>query len=109
MRTRHGDDYDDVSPTAEVWQAADGETSVSRYPLTYVPVGPLVSAALTAGAGGPPLLPLPVLTEHAGEGGAGRAAGTDVRAGRARAGATWGMSLPACRAVYGGLRNDAFA
>ncbi|GGW53480.1 hypothetical protein GCM10010340_35040 [Streptomyces griseoloalbus] len=39
MRTRHGDGYDDAPPAAEVWQAADedGETSISRYPLTYVP------------------------------------------------------------------------
>ena len=48
MRTRHGDDYDDISPAAEVWQAADqdGETSVSRYPLTYVPDSWAVHATL---------------------------------------------------------------
>ncbi len=49
MRTRHGDDYDDASPAAEVWQAADedGETvSTSRYPLTHVPDSWAVHATL---------------------------------------------------------------
>jgi hypothetical protein len=47
MRTRHGDDYD-ASPSAEVWQAADGDgkTSVGRYPLTYVPDSWAVHATL---------------------------------------------------------------
>ncbi|MEU7474311.1 hypothetical protein AB0A94_38575 [Streptomyces sp. NPDC044984] len=48
MRVRHGDDHDDTSPAAQVWQAAheDGERSVSRYPLTYVPDSWTVHATL---------------------------------------------------------------
>ncbi|MFF7858771.1 protein-L-isoaspartate(D-aspartate) O-methyltransferase [Streptomyces sp. NPDC007904] len=55
MRTRHGDDYDDASPAAQVWQAAaeDGESvSTSRYPLTYVPDSWAVQATLELEAPG---------------------------------------------------------
>ncbi|MEU3862979.1 protein-L-isoaspartate(D-aspartate) O-methyltransferase [Streptomyces sp. NPDC028722] len=54
MRTRHGDDYDDASPAAEVWQAADedGQRSLSRYPLTYVPDSWAVHATLELEAPG---------------------------------------------------------
>lgn len=37
---RHGEDYGDSAPAAEVWEAADGDgedVSTSRYPLLYVP------------------------------------------------------------------------
>ncbi|MGX1884873.1 protein-L-isoaspartate(D-aspartate) O-methyltransferase [Streptomyces sp. NPDC055287] len=40
MGPRHGDDYDDTAPVAEVWEVADGggeDVSTSRYPLLYVP------------------------------------------------------------------------
>lgn len=48
MATRHGDDYEGASTSAEVWQAADGdgERSVSRYPLTFVPDSWAVQAML---------------------------------------------------------------
>ncbi|WP_172388231.1 protein-L-isoaspartate(D-aspartate) O-methyltransferase [Streptomyces sp. MNP-20] len=40
MAARHGADRDDISPSAPVWEAADGDgedVSTSRYPLLYVP------------------------------------------------------------------------
>ncbi|MFE4304868.1 protein-L-isoaspartate(D-aspartate) O-methyltransferase [Streptomyces sp. NPDC056891] len=54
MRTRHGDDYEAASPSAEVWKAADedGDRSLSRYPLTYVPDSWAVQATLELEAPG---------------------------------------------------------
>ncbi|WP_406376701.1 hypothetical protein OG788_07845 [Streptomyces sp. NBC_00647] len=55
MSTRHGDDYDDTTPAAAMWETADGDgddVMISRYPLLYVPDSWAVRSMLELAAPG---------------------------------------------------------